>query len=137
MRMNQRQREGIYILDLEGSLMAGEACAMLRERITQLAKEPEPRVVLNLKEVDYIDSSGLGTLVSCFTLLQRAKGGFRILNPSERNMELIVLTKLSSVFDVFDDEQEALNSCFPDRANKKFDILAFVTEQRKLREGES
>jgi anti-sigma B factor antagonist len=133
MQIKERQREGIRILDLEGSLIAGEPCQQLREHATaDLASKP--RVVVNLAEVDYIDSSGLGMLVNCFSTLERNGGGLRILSPSERDMELMVLTKLATVFQVFNDEQESVNSFFPDRVIKKFDILSFVQQQRKAKE---
>jgi anti-sigma B factor antagonist len=128
-----RRREGIPILELRGSLIAGEPCQQLRERFTAL-KQEDPRVIVDLSQVEYIDSSGLGTLVTGFTMLDRAGGGLRILSPSERDMELMVLTKLASVFQVFDDEQAAVNSFFADRETKKFDILNFVQEQRRLKE---
>jgi anti-sigma B factor antagonist len=133
MQIKERQLEGIRILDLEGSLIAGEPCQMLREHANaDLASKP--RVVVNLAKVDYIDSSGLGMLVNCFSTLERNGGGLRILSPSERDMELMVLTKLATVFQVFNDEQEAVNSFFPDREIKKFDILSFVQQQRKAKE---
>lgn len=135
MEIKERQREGIRILDLEGSLIAGEPCQQLREKATaDLASKP--RVVVNLANVDYIDSSGLGMLVNCFSTLERNGGGLRILSPSERDMELMVLTKLATVFQIFDDEQEAVNSFFPDRMIKKFDILSFVQQQRKAKENQ-
>jgi anti-sigma B factor antagonist len=133
MEIKERQREGIRILDLTGSLIAGEPCQLLREQAT--ADLPsKPKVVLNLVKVDYIDSSGLGMLVNCFSTLERNGGGMRILSPSERDMELMVLTKLATVFQVFNDEQEAVNSFFPGREIKKFDILSFVQAQRKAKE---
>lgn len=92
-------------------------------------------MIVDLSQVEYIDSSGLGSLVTGFTMLDRAGGGLRILSPSERDMELIVLTKLASVFQVFDQEQSAVDSFFKDRDAKKFDILSFVKEQRRIKEG--
>ncbi len=133
MEISLRQREDIPILELRGSLIAGEPCQQLRERVTAL-RDADPRVIVDLSQVDYIDSSGLGTLVTCFTLLQRAGGGLRILSPSERDMELMVLTKLATVFQVFDEEQAAVNSFFAERELKKFDILSFVQEQRRIKE---
>lgn len=133
MEIKERLREGIRILDLDGSLVAGEACQQLKEQATANL-ETKPRVVLNLAGVDYIDSSGLGMLVNCFTTLERTGGGMRILSPSARDMELMVLTKLATVFQVFDDEQGAVNSFFPDREIKKFDILSFVQAQRKAKD---
>jgi anti-sigma B factor antagonist len=133
MEISLRRLEEIPILELRGSLIAGEPCHALRERFNEL-KTSDPRVIVDLSQVEYIDSSGLGTLVNGFTMLQRAGGGLRILSPSERDMELIVLTKLNGVFQVFDDEKEAVNSFFADRETKKFDILSFVQEQRRIKE---
>lgn len=133
MEIKERLLEGIRILDLDGSLVAGEPCQLLREHATsQIATMP--KVVVNLAKVDYIDSSGLGMLVNCFSTLERSGGGLRILSPSERDMELMVLTKLATVFQVFKEEQEAVNSFFPGREIKKFDILSFVQAQRKAKE---
>ena len=84
--------------------------------------------ILNLAEVDYIDSSGLGALVMSFTTLRKAGGKLKLLNLTRRNVELLVLTKLETVFEVFDDEQNAVNSFFPDRKIKHFDILTFLRE---------
>ncbi len=82
-----------------------------------------------MSEVDYIDSTGLGTLVICFTSLQKAKGNLRLCNLNRRNLELLVLTKLSTVFELYNDEQDAVNSFFPNREIKHFDILSFVQDQ--------
>jgi anti-sigma B factor antagonist len=128
-----RQREDIPILELRGSLIAGEPCQKLRETVTA-HKDRDPRVIVDLSQVDYIDSSGLGMLVTCFSMLQRAGGGLRILSPSERDMELMVLTKLATVFQVYDNEQAAADSFFEGREAKKFDILNFVQEQRRIKE---
>lgn len=132
MEIKERQREEVCILDLEGSLVAGEPCIQLRAAVEQRRKS-DPRVVLNLAGVDYIDSSGLGTVVNCYTTLEKAGGGLRILSPSERDMELMVLTKLATIFQVFRLEQDAVNSFFPDREIKKFDILDFVQQQRRAK----
>jgi len=86
---------------------------------------------LNLKEVDYIDSTGLGTMVICYTTLQKVGGNLKLLNLNRRNIELLLLTKLSTVFQIFGDEQDAINSFFPDREVKHFDILSFVKKQQE------
>jgi anti-sigma B factor antagonist len=125
----QRSREGITILDLRGRLIVGEPVTSLREKIRELSAAGNSNIVLNLEQVDYIDSTGLGALVVCFTTLQKAGGALKILNLSRRNIELLVLTKLSTVFEVFNDEQDAINSFFPNREIKRFDILSFVQEQ--------
>lgn len=87
------------------------------------------RVILNLDGVEYIDSTGLGSMVICFTSLQRAGGTLKLMNLNRRNVELLVLTKLSTVFEVFQNEQDAVNSFFPEREIKRFDILSFVKQQ--------
>jgi anti-sigma B factor antagonist len=127
--IGQRTKEGIVILDLKGRLVVGEPVAALRERIRQLAEAGSVNVILNLEQVDYIDSTGLGSMVICYTTLQKAGGALKILNLSRRNIELLVLTKLSTVFEVFNDEQDAVNSFFPNREIRKFDILSFVQQQ--------
>jgi anti-sigma B factor antagonist len=127
--IGQRTKEGIVILDLKGRLVVGEPVASLRERIRQLAESGSVSVILNLEQVDYIDSTGLGSMVICYTTLQKAGGALKILNLSRRNIELLVLTKLSTVFEVFNDEQDAVNSFFPNREIRKFDILSFVQQQ--------
>ncbi len=127
----RREREGIVILDVGGRLVAGEEATALRDRIRDLAAAGVTQAILNLQGVDYIDSTGLGTLVICFTTLRKADGALKLVNLTRRNLELVVLTKLETVFEVFNDEQEAVNSFFPDRKVTKFDILAFVQQNQR------
>ncbi|HEY3936382.1 MAG TPA: STAS domain-containing protein [Bryobacteraceae bacterium] len=127
--LHQREAEGIVILDVEGRLVLGDGVSALRDRFNNLGGEN--KFILNLKDVPYIDSSGLGALVTCHSVVEAAGGALRLLHLSKRNMELLVLTKLSTVFRIFDDEQEAVNSFFPDREIKRFDILDFVKSQEE------
>jgi anti-sigma B factor antagonist len=124
-----REREGITILDLKGRLVVGDA-NLLREKVGEHSAEGRIKVALNLAEVDYIDSTGLGTMVICFTSLQRAGGALKLYSLNRRNIELLLLTKLSTVFQIFGDEQEAVNSFFPEREIKHFDILSFVQQHK-------
>ena len=128
--LSRREREGVVILDLKGRLVAGEEATTLRDKVKELATGPV-NMILNLEGVDYIDSTGLGGMVICFTSMRKVGGTIKLLNLSRRNVELLVLTKLETVFEVFADEQDAVNSFFPDRELKKFDILAFVQSQNK------
>ena len=89
--------------------------------------------MLDLAGVDFIDSTGLGALVIGFTTMRKGGGMLKLLNLNRRNIELLILTKLTAVFELFTDEQDAINSFFPDREVKKFDILNFV---RKIKETE-
>lgn len=131
LEIEQREREGIVILDLNGRLTVGPAATHLRDTISQLQANSKTNVVLNLASVDYIDSTGLGTLVICFTGLKKAQGALKLCNVNKRNLELLVLTKLSTVFQLYTDEQDAVNSFFPNRVIKKFDILDFVQQQKE------
>ena len=88
-------------------------------------------LVLNLAAVDYIDSTGLGALVVCVTGLRKIEGNMKLLNLNRRNIDLLVMTKLDTVFEVFTDEQDAVSSYYPDRKIKAFDILSFVQQMKK------
>lgn len=125
-----RQKEGIAILDVNGRLAVG-AASTLREKVTEEMAQGQNQVILNLKEVDYIDSTGLGTMVICYTTLQKAGGNLKLVHLNRRNIELLLLTKLSTVFQIFGDEQDAVNSFFPDREIKRFDILNFVQQNKE------
>jgi anti-sigma B factor antagonist len=129
--IEEREVEGILILDLQGRLVAGEAAGALRERGQKAAQESGRNVILNLKGVDYIDSSGLGTLVAAHSTLAKAGGGLALMNLSKRSAELLILTKLATVFRIFDEEKAAVDSFFPNRAVRGFDILEFVKNAGK------
>ncbi|HWR49771.1 MAG TPA: STAS domain-containing protein [Bryobacteraceae bacterium] len=129
LQIQQRDREGIAILDLDGRIIVGEHAAALRDKLRELIAASQTRILLNLAAVDFIDSTGLGALVVGHTGLKKLGGRLALENLNDRNIELLVLTKLSTIFDVFDDEQQAINSFFPDREIQKFDILNFVREQ--------
>ncbi|MCS6953897.1 MAG: STAS domain-containing protein [Bryobacterales bacterium] len=129
LEIRQREKEGIVILDLSGPLTVGEPAARVRQVLHDLLAADRKNVILNLRDVDYIDSTGLGAMVVCYTTLRKAGGDLKLLNLNRRNIELLVLTKLSTVFEIFADEQDAVNSFFPDRAIQRFDILAFLQQQ--------
>ena len=131
LQIAQREREGVVVLEIEGRLTVGDSATALREYLRELAAAGKTKVVLNLAQVDYVDSTGLGSLGVAFTTLRKAGGPLRLLNLTRRNVELLVLTKLSTVFELFDDEQHAVNSFFPNREIKRFDILSFVREQKR------
>jgi anti-sigma B factor antagonist len=127
--IQEREREGIVLLDLNGRLIVGEPVSSLREKVRELIDDGRFSIIMNLEEVDYIDSTGLGGLVISYTSVKKAGGALKILNLSKRNVELLILTKLTTVFEVFMDEQDAVNSFFPNRQIRKFDILSFVQQQ--------
>lgn len=129
LEIHRREHEGVVIFDLKGRLTVGEA-SNLREKVNECVKEGKNKIILNLEDVDYIDSTGLGGMVICFTTVKKSGGALKLLNLTKRNIELIVLTKLHTVFEVFSDEQDAVNSFFPNREIKRFDILNFIRQQQ-------
>lgn len=130
LEIGRREKEGVAIVDMKGPLTVGAAAASLRETLRELMEEGRGNVILNLAKVDYIDSTGLGALMMCYTALRRESGRMVLLDLNRRNLELLVLTKLSTIFEMFDDEQEAVNSFFPNRQIRRFDILRFIEQQR-------
>lgn len=131
LEIHQREREGIILLDLKGRIVAGDEVGAFRTVIEELSKSGQPKVILNLHAVDYIDSLGLGTMVMCYTRLQKIGGIAKLSQLNRRNLELLLLTKIDTIFEVFDDETEAVNSFFPEREIRRFDILAFVQQLKE------
>ena len=126
LEISQREREGITLLDLKGRITAGDEVSQFRSTVERVAEKTQANIILNLQLIDFIDSTGLGGMVMCATRLSKSGGAVKLTHLNRRNMELIVLTKLDTIFEVFNDETDAVNSFFPDREIKKFDILAFV-----------
>jgi len=124
--IQQREHEGIVILELNGRITLGPEASALREKVRELNDAGSNKIVLDLAQVDYIDSTGLGALVMCATSLRKTHGNVKLLNLNRRTCELLVMTKLATVFEIFAEEQDAVNSFFPDRKIKAFDVLSFV-----------
>ena len=138
--IEQRQRDGVPILGLKGRLVAGESVDQLRTKLLALLESASPSgmfaVVLDCRETSYIDSSGLGMLVLAHARATKAGGKLPVFGLNRRGLELLILTKLSTVFELYEDETSAVNSCFPDRSAKRFDILEFVQRQRTEGDGQ-
>ena len=124
----ERDREGIILLDLKGRIVAGDEVGALRSVIERLSLTEGSKIIMNLHAVDYIDSLGLGTMVFCQTRLKKMSGVAKLAYLNRRNLELLLLTKIDTIFEVFDDETEAINSFFPEREIRRFDILEFVQQ---------
>jgi anti-sigma B factor antagonist len=129
--IQNREHENIIILDLKGRITVGPEATALREKVAAIPTSGSRNLVLNLQQVDYIDSTGLGALVIVATTLRKTGGNVKLLNLNRRNIELLIMTKLATVFEIFNDEQDAVNSYFPDRKLKTFDILDFVRKMDK------
>jgi anti-sigma B factor antagonist len=127
----QRERDGVTLLDLKGRITVGPEASALRDRVSASAGSGVRNLVLNLANIDYIDSTGLGAVVMCATSMRKLGGMIKLLNLNRRNIELLVMTKLATVFEIFADEQDAVNSYYPDRKIRSFDILEFVQQMKK------
>ncbi len=110
MAISARRLDDVEILDLAGRITIGEGTLMLRAKIQNMLDAGETKFLLNLADVDYIDSSGLGELVSSFTTVKNQGGVLKLLGLTHRVRDLMQITKLLTVFDVYDDEPEALKS---------------------------
>lgn len=109
LRMSTRSLEGVLVVDCNGRLVFGEESAALRDMVKKLLAQ-SPQVVMNLREVNYIDSGGLGTLVSLFTTARNAGGAVKLASLSQRVGDLLQVTKLFTIFEVFDNEEAAAQS---------------------------
>jgi anti-sigma B factor antagonist len=110
LNITERRNDLITVLDLEGKIMLGGGSAELHEALRSLVERGERKILLNLADVSYIDSSGLGELVSGYTTLHKAAGELKLFNLSSRVHELMTMTKLLTVFDVYENEAEATES---------------------------
>jgi anti-sigma B factor antagonist len=108
--VKQRQAGDVTILDLSGSIRMGDGAVALRNAIRGLIEKGNKKILLNLAGVKNIDSSGIGELIANYTTLSRDGGQLKLLNLTEKIRDLLVITKLLTVFDSYDDEAEALNS---------------------------
>ena len=110
MTLKPRRIDDVVILDLSGRITIGEGTLVLRNEIQKLLDAGDAKFLLNLADVDYIDSSGLGELVSSFTTVRNKNGQLKLLNLTRRVRDLLQITKLLTVFDAFDSETEALKT---------------------------
>jgi anti-sigma B factor antagonist len=110
MTTSTRQAGDVTIVDIRGRIALGQESAALRDLVMSLLSEGHHKILLNLADVNYIDSSGLGTLVSAFTSVRKAGGELKLLKLSERVDDLMEVTRLYTVFDIEDEEAAAVKS---------------------------
>ncbi len=108
LKASTRQGDGITVMDLSGRITLGEGSVILRDKIRELLGQGEKKILLNLGDVTYIDSSGIGELVSAFTAVRKEGGELKLLNLTKKVHDLLQITKLYTVFDVKDDEAAAI-----------------------------
>ena len=110
MEMTERTVGEVTILDLVGKLTIGSGAELLKDKTESLVFQSRKQIIVNMAGVPYIDSGGLGQLVSCYTTVARAGGRLTLLSLNAKNHDLLSITKLVSVFDTFDSEKEAIES---------------------------
>ena len=109
MKVNVRHHENVSVLDLTGRMAIAEEVDV-RETVTSLVKEGRTQILLNLKGVPWMDSLGLGELIACLKRVRERGGVIKLLKPTRRVYDVLQLTRLNEVFDIFDDERNALGS---------------------------
>lgn len=118
LNISERRNESITILDLNGKLRLGEGCTELHQALRLLVDKGEKQILLNMANVTHIDSSGLGELVAGYATLKKNEGEIKLLHLTDNVHDLMMMTKLLTVFDVYDSETEAIESFA-----KKFDQI--------------
>ena len=110
MKFRTRQVDGVTVLDLSGKITLGDGSVTLREAVRDVLAKGQNKILLNLADVTYIDSSGIGELVSAFTTVKNSGGELKLLYLTKKVKDLLQITKLYTVFDVKDDEAAAVSS---------------------------
>jgi anti-sigma B factor antagonist len=110
MQIDQRAVGDIIVLDLKGKITLGEGDELLKDKVNSLVNQGHKKIVLNLADVPYIDSAGLGEIVRTYTTVSRQGGSLKLLNLTKRITDLLSITKLLTVFETFDSEKDAVAS---------------------------
>lgn len=110
MQIDERTVGDVMVLDVKGKVTLGEGDEMLKDKVNSLVNQGHKKIVLNLAEVPYIDSAGLGEIVRTYTTVSRQGGSLKLLNLTKRITDLLSITKLLTVFETYDSENEAIRS---------------------------
>src|SRR5690606_26428284 len=110
MQIEERTVDGVTVLDLKGKMTLGEGDELLKDKVNSLLNQGRTKILLNLEEVPYIDSAGLGEIVRTYTTVSRQGGTMKLVNLTKRITDLLAITKLLTVFETYDTEPEALKS---------------------------
>ena len=110
MQITERQVGDVMILDLKGKITLGEGDELLKDKVNSLVNQGQKKIVLNLADVPYIDSAGLGEIVRTYTTVSRQGGSLKLLNLTKRITDLLSITKLLTVFETYDNENDAVRS---------------------------
>jgi anti-sigma B factor antagonist len=110
MKFTSREVDGVTVLDMHGKIMLGEGSVVVRDSVRDVLAKGSNLILLNLADINYIDSSGIGELVSALTAVKGAGGQLKLLQLTKKVKDLLQITKLYTVFDIYDDEAEAIAS---------------------------
>lgn len=110
MKIVERQVQDVTILDLHGKILIGEGDEALRDAVNKAVESGKAKLLLNLADVPYVDSAGLGEIVRCYTTVSRKGGKLKLINLTKKIQDLLSITKLLTVFEVFEAEDEAVRS---------------------------
>jgi len=110
MTVSERSVGSVIILDVSGSVTLNDGADQVRDKVKSVLAENKKHILVNLAKVSYMDSAGLGELVQAYSTVSKAGGALKLVSPTKRLQDLLVITKLATVFDSFDDEASAVNS---------------------------
>jgi anti-sigma B factor antagonist len=110
MKIVEREVGNVTILDLKGKILIGEGDDALRDAVTRVVQSGKTKILLNLGEVPYVDSAGLGEIVRCYTTVSKNGGKLKLVNLTKKIQDLLAITKLLTVFETYDTEEEATRS---------------------------
>ena len=110
MQIDERTVGDVMVLDVKGKVTLGEGDEMLKDKVNSLVNQGHKKIILNLADVPYIDSAGLGEVVRTYTTVSRQGGSLKLLNLTKRITDLLSITKLLTVFETYDSESEAIRS---------------------------
>src|SRR5512140_2161093 len=110
MQIHQRSIGDVTVVDLTGKMTLGEGDELLRDKVNSLIQQGQKKIILNLAEVPYIDSAGLGEIVRTYTTVSRQGGSLKLLSLTKRIQDLLAITKLLTIFETFDTEADAIKS---------------------------
>lgn len=110
MKLATRKSANIVIIDVDGKIVLGDGDVEIKNTVDSLVEQGNRNFILNLSKVPYLDSAGLGEIIRCFTTLRKLGGSFKLLSPNRRVIDLLTITKLLEVFDIYDSESTAVAS---------------------------
>ena len=108
--IDSREVSHVTILDIRGRIVLGDEIHLLRDAVRKLVTEGKKKIILNLADVPYVDSAGLGEIVRCYTTVSRKGGKLKLLHLTKKIQDLLAITKLLTVFETYENEEEAIKS---------------------------